>query len=342
MFTILKLSFGRAFFILLMKPTLTFLVVFLLANQVFSQTDTVIRYLTWNLEEAQKREEIAYEVITITSKTTDGYYLVQDFFAETGKKIQQQYLDGKDSSTKVGPYVSYHKNGAVRTRGSFVKGKKIGIWTSWYDSKAISDSCFYNDQGNIQGLAKKWWESGATMDSANYHADSSGHAYTWTFFSNGALSGEGPCNNLQEDGNWNFYYPSGKIAAKEVYANGKWISMQCFNEDGSTTVGKCEPEIDADFPGGNEAWQKYIVNGVARRIEAMSKDNAIGKAVVLFIVDKDGKITEVRIDKSSGTALDKYAIDIIKKAPKWIPARQHNRFVKAYRKQPVTFNLEEQ
>jgi TonB family protein len=342
MFTILKLSFGRAFFILLMKPTLTILAVIFLSFSGYCQTDTIIRYLTSELEEASKKEDVYYEVITITSKTTDGFYLVQEFFAETGKKIQQQYLDGKDSSIKVGPYISYHKNGAVRSRGSFVKGKKIGIWASWYDSKAISDSCFYNDHGNIQGLAKRWWESGATMDSANYHPDSNGHAYTWTFFSDSKLSGEGVRINLADDGNWTFYYPSGKISAKEVYVNGKWISMQCFNEDGSATAGKCEPEIDADFPGGNEAWQKYIVNGVARRIEAMSKENATGKAVVLFIVDKDGKITEVKIDKSSGTALDKYAIDIIKKAPKWIPAKQHNRFVKAYRKQPVTFTLEEQ
>lgn len=342
MFTILKLSFWRAFFIFLMKPTLTLLAILLLTCHAYCQTDTVIRYLTGDLEEAQKREDISYEVITITSKTSDGFYMVQDFLAETGKKIQQQYLDGKDSSTKVGPYISYHKNSNVRTRGSYVKGKKIGLWTSWYSGKAISDSCFYNDQGNVQGIAKSWWESGATMDSAFYHPDSNGHAYTWMYFPDGKLSGEGRRINLQEDGNWTYYYPSGKISAKEVYANGKWTAMQCFDEDGRATVGKCEPEIDADYPGGNEAWQKYIVNGVARRVEAMSKENATGKAVVLFIVGTDGKITGVRIDQSSGTALDQYAMDIIKKAPKWTPARQHNRFVKAYRKQPVEFNLVEQ
>ncbi len=324
-----------------MKQTLTLLILFWTCN-TFGQTDTVIRYLNYDYREAQKKEDVIFEVVTLVSKTPDGHYFVQDFLLETGKKIQQQYLDGKDSSTPIGPYLSYHKNGNPREKGSFNMGKRIGIWTSWHSSKAISDSCFYNDAGNIQGLAKSWWEDGATMDSAFYHPDSNGHAYTWSYFSNGKLSGEGQMINKQEEGIWTHYYPSGKISAKEKYAAGNCTSMECFNEDGSITAGECKPEIEASFPGGIPAWQQYIVNSVANRVDAMAKDNATGKAFVLFIVGTDGKISDVRIDKSSGTALDQYALEIIKRAPRWKPAKLHNRFVKAYRKQPITFNLQEQ
>jgi len=74
--------------------------------------------------------------------------------------------------------------------------------------------------------------------------------------------------------------------------------------------------------------------------------------VVLFIVDKEGAVSEVRALPCSeagvasclgpGTKLAEVAVSAIKKGPKWKPAVQNGRNVKAYRRQPVTFRLEEQ
>ncbi len=110
-------------------------------------------------------------------------------------------------------------------------------------------------------------------------------------------------------------------------------------------------EIDAEFPGGNQAWFKYVSREIERNMDELQEDGKSGTVVVLFIVDKEGQVSEVRALScgeagvtnclGSGTKLAEVAVAAIKKGPKWKPAVQNGRQVKAYRRQPVTFRLEE-
>lgn len=111
-------------------------------------------------------------------------------------------------------------------------------------------------------------------------------------------------------------------------------------------------EIDAEFPGGGGAWTKYVTREIERNIDELSEDGKSGTVVVQFIVDKEGAVSEVRALPCGeagvancvgpGSKLAEVAVAAIKKGPKWKPAIQNGRNVKAYRRQPVTFRLEEQ
>ena len=111
-------------------------------------------------------------------------------------------------------------------------------------------------------------------------------------------------------------------------------------------------EIDAEFPGGNASWTKYVTREIERNMDELQEDGKSGTVVGLFIVDKEGAVSEERSLPCSeagvanclgpGTKLAEVAVSAIKKGPKWKPAVQNGRNVKAYRRQPVTFRLEEQ
>lgn len=111
-------------------------------------------------------------------------------------------------------------------------------------------------------------------------------------------------------------------------------------------------EIDAEFPGGGGAWTKYVTREIERNIDELTEDGKSGTVVVQFIVDKEGAVSEVRALPCGesgvancvgpGSKLAEVAVAAIKKGPKWKPAIQNGRNVKAYRRQPVTFRLEEQ
>lgn len=111
-------------------------------------------------------------------------------------------------------------------------------------------------------------------------------------------------------------------------------------------------EIDAEFPGGNAAWTKYVTREIERNIDELQEDGKSGTVVVMFVVSKDGSVSEVRAMNCGeagvanclgpGTKLSEIAVNAIKKGPKWKPAIQNGRQVNAYRRQPVTFQLEEQ
>jgi TonB family protein len=324
-----------------MKQTLTFLFTNILVFNGWGQTDTLLRYLNSELRPCEKKNH-AYEVVSLFTKLPDGNMMVQDFHGETGKKLQQYYLMAQDTSLMIGPYISYHKNGEVRRRGNYKNGAKLGIWKGWHDNKTLSDSIFYNDEGNISGVARTWFEDGKIHDSAFYHPDSAGRAIKYIYYASSEPWGQGPVWNDVEHGDWKYFRKSGKVSSEETYVQGKLQQIKCYEEDGSLSKSKCEPEQDAYFPGEDKAWMDYIVKSITRKADEMSRRNAVGRCVVLFIVGTDGEIIETKIEQSSGTELDQYAMAIIKRSPKWIPAKQHNILVKAYRKQPIVYNLAQQ
>jgi protein TonB len=53
-------------------------------------------------------------------------------------------------------------------------------------------------------------------------------------------------------------------------------------------------EIDAEFPGGTSGWTRYVTREIERNIDDLQDDGRSGTVVVLFIVDKEGVVSEVR------------------------------------------------
>jgi protein TonB len=111
-------------------------------------------------------------------------------------------------------------------------------------------------------------------------------------------------------------------------------------------------EIEAEFPGGNSGWTKFVTREIERNIDELQDDGRSGTTVIQFIVDKEGQVSEVRALPCGeagvanclgpGTKLSEVAVNAIRRGPKWKPAVQNGRNVKAYRRQPVTFQLQEE
>ena len=111
-------------------------------------------------------------------------------------------------------------------------------------------------------------------------------------------------------------------------------------------------EIEAEFPGGNAAWAKYVTREMERNVDELLNDGRSGSVEVMFIVDKEGSVSDVKTLPcgesgvknclGAGTKLAEIAINAIRKGPRWKPAIQSGRQVKAYRRQVVTFQLSEE
>jgi protein TonB len=94
-------------------------------------------------------------------------------------------------------------------------------------------------------------------------------------------------------------------------------------------------EIEASFPGGEKAWQRYIQIAITSQLEEFT-DKDYGTCVVQFIVDKSGKVSGVTATTMKGTKLAEIAVNTIRKGPDWTPAVQNGSYVTARRVQPVT------
>jgi N-acetylmuramoyl-L-alanine amidase len=94
-------------------------------------------------------------------------------------------------------------------------------------------------------------------------------------------------------------------------------------------------QVEASFPGGLAAWTRYISRAISDSISKFT-DADYGTCVIRFIVNTDGRVTDVTATTMMGTELAQVSIHAIKNGPKWIPASQNGHVVAAYRLQPVT------
>ncbi|MEQ1796359.1 MAG: energy transducer TonB [Lacibacter sp.] len=98
-------------------------------------------------------------------------------------------------------------------------------------------------------------------------------------------------------------------------------------------------EVEAQFPGGEGKWNQFVQREVERHIDDLTDDGQAGTCEVQFIVDKEGNVSNVEALTMKGSVLARIAQDAIRKGPKWIPAIQNGRQVKAWRRQKITFRL---
>lgn len=97
-------------------------------------------------------------------------------------------------------------------------------------------------------------------------------------------------------------------------------------------------EIEASFPGGMEKWARYLERSLfGTNPSDEGAPEGTFTTIVQFVVDVDGSISNVVSLTNHGYGMEEAAIRTIKKGPKWNPAIQNGRQVKAYRKQMITF-----
>jgi periplasmic protein TonB len=94
-------------------------------------------------------------------------------------------------------------------------------------------------------------------------------------------------------------------------------------------------EVEASFPGGPQAWTRYVTNAIQENQNKFKKSD-YGTCIIKFIVDTKGHVSQVEATTMQKSRLAKIAIDAISNGPRWHPAQQNGKFVNAYRLQPIT------
>lgn len=150
---------------------------------------------------------------------------------------------------------------------------------------------------------------------------------------------EGFFKNDNQDGKWFYYHRNGLLSGREIYEDGLLTDAEYWNEDGSplkdiTLAVKEKPS----FPYGDAEIDKFVQKNIELPAEVVKKQ-ITGKTVVSFWVEPDGSITEPKIMLSLHPELDEAVFKVLDKMPKWIPAKQHNRLIRAKFTMPVTITI---
>ena len=102
-------------------------------------------------------------------------------------------------------------------------------------------------------------------------------------------------------------------------------------------------DVEAFYPGSDEGWRNFLRKNLNANVPV---DNAspAGKYTVIikFVVSYDGSLSDIKAETNVGYGMEQEVIRIIKKSGNWIAAEQNHRKVNAYRRQPVTFVVEQE
>lgn len=130
------------------------------------------------------------------------------------------------------------------------------------------------------------------------------------------------------------------MVAPLVEAKGTGIISAPKNKGDENETGFISVEIPASFKGGIEAWRKYLERNLNRDLPTENGAPAGDYPVIVsFMVDKDGKISDVRAENDPGYGTKDEAVRVIKKGPDWVPAQQNGKYVTYRHRQSIVFKV---
>jgi len=168
--------------------------------------------------------------------TPQGYYVVQDFYADNNAKltdpyvvknvsdVEQESYDPRDMAVE-GMYISWYPNGGKYTEGRMVGGKRDGKWSFWYNNGQIAAVSPYVS-GKRNGWEEEWNESGQITQRGYFKDDLLDGVYT-TWYDNGVVHSEKTYNLGKATGLESVWHDNGKLQMQgswDDYGNrhGEW------------------------------------------------------------------------------------------------------------------------
>ena len=196
--------------------------------------------------------------------TPQGYYVIQDFYADNNAKLTDPYVvknerdvratrtyDPEDMTVE-GPYIRWYPDGQKYTEVLMVDGKEEGEWRLWYrngqlgavspyvggrrngwedewsETGVMTKHCHFKDN-SLDGVCTSWFDNGNKSEEATYRQGASIGLESW-WHENGQLQIQGSRNDNGElQGEWREWDRNGNLMNKIWYENGKEVRREDYS-----------------------------------------------------------------------------------------------------------------
>jgi len=94
------------------------------------------------------------------------------------------------------------------------------------------------------------------------------------------------------------------------------------------------------FPGGERAFGEYLSKSI-RYPKVAHDNNTQGRVIISFIVEKDGKLNDIKVLHDIGGGCGSEAIRVLSESPRWNPGTQKGEPVRVAYTMPINFTLDD-
>lgn len=102
------------------------------------------------------------------------------------------------------------------------------------------------------------------------------------------------------------------------------------------------PDIEAKFPGGAEAWKRFIEKNISHFAVYGNAHKGIYMVMLKFTVDEVGNVSDVKVILDPGYGTAEAALRIFEHCPNWVPAVRNGRNIRSECYQTIQFNVQEE
>lgn len=216
---------------------------------------------------------------------------------------------------------------------------KTGSAITHRDSAARFNVVFKNNPDTQQVRLLRYLRDGSLLEELNFFPYRPIPVLEGVFkrFKNGQLVDERFYHKNKLTGSHKTYWPDGQLRRNDSYKDGEFIEGRCYGRNGADTVWFVH-HLPAMFPGGTDSLKLFMTRNFFYPPDA-KRDGIEGIVRVRFTVSAEGNLEDVEVVNKVNPYLDREALRIVNRMPKWIPAVQDGDKVDMVFTLPVVFRL---
>jgi len=281
-----------------------------------------IYYLDENLNTVPKDK-----AVIIGKGYIQGNTMILDCFTPDNliKVVSATFTDSTLGNLN-GLYRSYFADNKIESEGNYLNNDMEGLWINRNEHGLITDSITYRRGTPMVQINYEYYYSNLKKDTILSYRYSFKDSLKNTFYEK-FISIKKEKEILTAEAN--FIGERGLL--KEYDSLGGVKSDSVFSRN----------QKEAGFIGGEDAWSNFLRRTLDANVPV--DNNAPGgkyEVMVRFIVNENGIVTDIVPENNPGYGTVAEVIRVIKVSGRWTPAIRYGRPIKAYRRQPVTFYVE--
>lgn len=317
-----------------MKLLLTALLIFTgLAS--FAQKQNVY-FLKNDGRYVDDRDSADYIRIVREPDSASTLYNVFEYYPN-GKLKSQGKSSWIDPPKYEGSCATFYANGKKKGILNFTNNRRVGLQYDYYpngqlyDVKDYAPHILYYDIDDKFKFSEEYDSLGTQRikEGNGYHVEYDSHFKQ--------IVDEGPVKNGKPDGNWKGFDKDVKVKFVETYRNDSLVNGISVGEQGDT-VKYTAREVKPHYKSGDQDFIKYLSKKIYYP-DYERANNIQGVVMLQFIVEKNGKISNVKVTRHVSENLDKEAMSVIQNCKDWVPGTQYGRYARAYFTIPINFSL---
>jgi len=297
-----------------------------------------VYFLKNNGKFVTSRDSADYVRVVREPDSASVLYNVFEFYLDGKKK-----LIGKSSAIEPprleGPCLQFYKNGNKESLTNYKDGLLTGPEYDFYPNGKLYVVKEFPDNKDIYNNLANHYSIIENYDSLGTASVKDGNGYYKGYDNNFKyIEEEGKVKNGKRDSVWKGNDKNIKTRFTETYQDGVLITGAAVDSSGASTTYSKSRDVPPEFKGGVEAFGKYLASHI-HYPSYENEHNIQGRVILSFVVEKDGKPKDIKVNRSASPGLDAEAVRVIKNSPLWVPGTRFGKPVRVLYSVPVNFSL---